>query len=60
MANDRSNIGAPHEFIAWLGGLLMALVAGEDLRVRQVIARAAIRARPRLHPRHDPANRRAE
>jgi hypothetical protein len=58
MANDRNRV--PHEFIAWLGRLLMTLVAGEDLRVRQVIAHAVIRARPRLHPRHDPANRRVE
>ena len=44
MANHSGNTRAPGEFVAWLGGLLIALVAGEDLRVRQVIARAAARA----------------
>ena len=44
MANHSGNIRAPGEFVAWLGQLLTALVAGEDLRVRQVIARAAARA----------------
>jgi hypothetical protein len=44
MANHSGNTRAPGEFLAWLGRLLMALVAGEDLRVRQVIARAAARA----------------
>jgi len=61
MANDSNNTTAPNELVAWLAGLLMALVAGEDLRVRQVIAHAAIRARPgrgldlrtRLQARHD-------
>ena len=38
MANRSSNIRASGEFVARLGRLLMALVAGEDLRVRQVIA----------------------
>jgi hypothetical protein len=45
MANNSSNISASKELITWLGGLLMALVAGEDLRVRHVIARAVTRAR---------------
>ena len=44
MANHSGNIRALGEFVAWLGRLLTALVAGEDLRVRQVIARAAARA----------------
>jgi len=46
MANHSSNTSAPGEFIAWLGGLLMALVAGRDLRVRQEIARVVTRALP--------------
>jgi hypothetical protein len=45
MANDSSNTRAPSEFVARLGGLLMALVAGEDLRVRHAIARTVIKAR---------------
>ena len=45
MAIDSSNTGTPGEFVAWLGRLLMTLVAGKDLRVRLVIARAASRAR---------------
>lgn len=45
MASHSCNTRAPGEFVAWLGRLLNALVAGEDLRVRQVIARAAARAR---------------
>jgi hypothetical protein len=32
--------------VAWLSRLLNTLFAGEELRVRQVIARAATRARP--------------
>jgi hypothetical protein len=47
MANHSSNTSTPGEFVAWLGGLLMALVAAKDLRVRQEIARAVTRARPR-------------
>jgi hypothetical protein len=46
-----------------LGRLLMALVAGEDLRIRQVIAQVVTRARPdcdldrktRWHAGRDPA-----
>ncbi|MGB9117212.1 hypothetical protein [Bradyrhizobium sp.] len=61
MADHGSNTRAPSEFAAWLGGLLMTLVTGEDLRVRKAIARAVTRARPddRLdlktpwHARHD-------
>ncbi len=61
MANDSSNIRALGEFVTWLGGLVMALVAGKDLRVRQVIARAVVRGHPsddlefkaRWHARHD-------
>ncbi len=45
MANGIGNAGAPGEFVIWLGRLLMTLVAGEDLRVRRAIVRAAIRAR---------------
>ncbi len=44
MANRSGNIRAPGEFVAWLGRLLMALVAGKDLRIRQVIARTAAHA----------------
>ncbi|WP_213770979.1 hypothetical protein [Bradyrhizobium sp. dw_78] len=45
-----SNNGTPNRLFAWLDGLLGALVAGRDFRVRQVIARAANRARP-IDPR---------
>jgi len=63
MAIDRSNTGVSNELVAWLEGLLMTLVAGEDLRVRYVIARTVTRARSshdlefktRWHARHDPA-----
>ena len=63
MANRRSNLGKPGDLIAQLGRLLMALVAGEDLRVRRVIAQAVTRARPgrdldmkkRWQARPDPA-----
>ena len=62
MANHSGNTSAPGEFVAWLGRLLIALVAGEDLRVRQVIAHAAARTRAghgfdpktRRHAGHDP------
>ena len=62
MANDGSNTRTPRELIARLGELLMVLVAGKDLRVRQVIARTATHARSsrdlqlntRWHTRHDP------
>ena len=61
MANRCSNIRVSGKFVAWLGRLLTALVAGEDLRIRQVIARAAARARAgqglvmktRWHAGHD-------
>ena len=47
MANDgSSNTSAPGELVARLGELLMALVAGKDMRVRQVIAHAVTRAHP--------------
>jgi hypothetical protein len=60
MANHSSNAGG---FIAWLGRVLMALVAGEELRVRRVIAGAVTRARrghvldlnANWHAGHDPA-----
>lgn len=63
MANRRSNLRTPGELVARLGSLLMALVAGEDLRVRQVIAQAVTQARPgrdldvktRWQARRDPA-----
>ena len=45
MVNRSSNARISSGFIAWLGGVLMALVAGEELRVRRVIAGAVIRAR---------------
>jgi hypothetical protein len=62
MTSRRSNTSARGDLIVRLGRLLMALVAGEDLRVRQVIAQAVTRARPdrdldmktRWHVRHDP------
>jgi hypothetical protein len=69
MAHRSSNTTAPGEWVARLGELLMALVTGKDLRVRQTIASAVKRARPhddmelktRWHARHDPAaNRRVE
>jgi hypothetical protein len=61
MANHSSDTSAAGEFVALVGGLLMALVAGKDLRVRQAIARGVSRARPhddlefktRWHARHD-------
>jgi len=63
MKNHGSSIGGAGGLVARLGGLLMTLFAGEELRVRQVIARAVTRARPdggldwkmRWHARHDPA-----
>ena len=63
MGNRRSSIRASGELVARLGRLLMTLVAGEDLRVRQVIAQAVTRARPgrdldmktRWRARHDRA-----
>lgn len=38
MKNDSAKAGATLQFAAWLGRMLMALVAQEDLRVRCVIA----------------------
>ena len=63
MASRPGNASARGDLIVRLGRLLMALVADEDLRVRQVIAQAVTRARPdrdldmkaRWHVRHDPA-----
>ena len=69
MANRSSNTTAPGELVARLGGLLMALVAGKDQRLRETIASAVTRARPHddlelmthWHVRHNPAsNRRVE
>ncbi len=62
MANDSRNTRYPGELVAWLGRLLIALVAGEDLRVRQVIARAtagahfgqALDPKTRRHGGHAP------
>ena len=45
MANRSSNIAAPGQLVAWLGGLLMAPVADKDRRLRETIASAATRAR---------------
>ena len=69
MASRSSNTTALVETVARLGRLLMALFAGKDLRLREAIAGAAIRARPHhdlelmshWHGRHNPAsNRRVE
>jgi hypothetical protein len=46
MANDGCGARTPGEFFSRMGGLLLALVAGEDLRVRQAIARVVARAHP--------------
>ena len=46
MTNRSSRTGSAGELVGRLGGLLMALVAGKDLRVRQMIASAVTRARP--------------
>ena len=61
MANHNGNIRVSGEWAAWLGRLLIDLVAGKDLRVRQVIARGAARGRAgrsldlkaRWHAGHD-------
>jgi hypothetical protein len=45
----RSSTRAPGEWVARLGELLMAMVAGKDMRIRQVIAHAVTRA----HPHHE-------
>jgi hypothetical protein len=45
MPSHGGNTRASGEFVAWLGRLLIALVAGKDLRVRQAISCAAARAR---------------
>jgi hypothetical protein len=47
--ND-SNSGAPVGCLTGIGRLLMSVVAGKDLHVRLVIARAAIQARPHTRP----------
>jgi hypothetical protein len=69
MANRGSNTTAPGKLVARLGGLLMALVAGKDQRLRETIAGTVTRARPHddlesmadWHVRRDPAsNRRVE
>jgi hypothetical protein len=64
MANRSGNPGsASGRLVARLGRLLTGLIAGEDMRVRQVIAQTVTRARAarnfdaktRRHIRHDPA-----
>jgi hypothetical protein len=69
MSNHSGNTRVSGEFVARLGRLLIALVAGKDLRVRQAIARAAARAhagqgldlKTRWHAGHDlTANPRVE
>lgn len=45
MASDGSNMSASGRLIAWLGGQLAALVSGEDLRVRNLIAGGVAHAR---------------
>jgi hypothetical protein len=69
MASRSSNTTASDGLVVRLGGLLMALVAGKDRRLREAIASAATRARPHhdldlmthWHARPDPAsNRRVE
>jgi hypothetical protein len=44
MANRSSNMAAPRELVAWLGRLLMALVAGKNRWLRETIASAVARA----------------
>ena len=46
MANDGGAARRSGEFFSRMAGLLLALVAGEDLRVRQAIARVVARAHP--------------
>lgn len=63
MANRNSIARISSGLIAWFGRVLMALVAGEELRVRRVIAGAVTRARrghvldlnANWHTGHDPA-----
>ncbi len=50
MASRRNDASAGNDLVVRLGRLLMALVAGEDLRVRRVIAQAVTRARPDRDP----------
>jgi hypothetical protein len=69
MAIRSSYTTSPGELVALLDGLLMALVAGENQRLRETIASAVTRARPHddlelmthWHARQNPAsNRRVE
>ncbi len=61
MANHSGSSRVSGELAAWLGRLLIGLVAGKDLRVRQVIARGVARGRAgrdldlktRWHAGHD-------
>lgn len=61
MANHSSNTRVSGELAARLGRLLIALFAGKDLRVREVIARGVARGRAsrslhlktRWHAGHD-------
>jgi hypothetical protein len=50
VAINSSNSGTPAGCLAGIGRLLMSLIAGKDLHVRLVIARAAIQARPHTCP----------
>ena len=50
MAINNNNSGTPVGCAAWIGRLLMTLIAGKDLHVRLVIARAASQAHPRRRP----------
>jgi len=69
MTSRSSNITASDGLVFRLGGLLMALVAGKERRLREAIASAVTRTRPHhdlelmthWHARHNPAsNRRVE
>ena len=64
MANDGGGSGVSGGLVGWLGRQLAALVSGEDLRVRNVIASAVSHARSNdaavmaLHPvRHSRATK---
>lgn len=54
MANDGGSVRVSEGLVAWLGRQLAALVSGEDLRVRNVIAGAVSQARSNhvaaIHP----------
>jgi hypothetical protein len=50
VAINSSNSGTPIGCLTWMARLLMSVVAGKDLHVRLVIARAASQARPHTRP----------